>query len=89
MIPSLFVNGASQVDFHLQLLPNINLKFLDKFQVSHDSVLDFSYVPKKTRIEKIGDFEHKDDHNDTDGEMTLGKTYFSRSIEMEVDRIKV
>ena len=89
LIPSLYVNGASQVDLLLQLLPNINLKFLDKFQVSHDSVLDFSYIPKKTRIEKIGDFAQKDDHNDTDGEMTLGKTYFSRSIEMEVDRIKV
>ena len=71
------------------MLPNINLKFLDKFQISHDSILDFSYIPKKTRIEKIGPFADHDDHNDTESEMTLGKTYFSRSIEMEVDRIKV
>ena len=62
---------------------------MDKFQISDDSVLDFSYVPKKTRIEKIGQFADEDDHSDTESEMTLGKTYFSRSIELEVDRIKV
>lgn len=58
----------------------MTLYFDSVFHMDKDSMLDFDYIPKLTKIQK-----HESDEHDHETKMTLGKVIFSRSFEIEVD----